>query len=53
MAFVLLLCRSLGIIGHQRLGQTGLHRLAFGQTLAQVGAQAAQGGDAGNDAGLF
>ena len=37
----------------QRLGQTGLHGLAFGQTLAQVGAQAAQGGDAGDDAGLF
>ena len=26
---------------HQRLGQTGLHCLAFGQALAQVGAQAA------------
>ena len=38
---------------HQRLGQTGLHGLALGQALAQVGAQAAQGGDAGDDAGLF
>ena len=37
----------------QRFGQTGLHGLAFGQALAQVGAQAAQGGDAGDDAGLF
>ena len=37
----------------QRLGQTGLHGLTFGQALAQVGAQAAQGGDAGDDAGLF
>jgi len=40
-------------ITHQRLGQTGLHYLALGQALAQVGAQAAQGGDAGDDAGLF
>jgi len=38
---------------HKRLSQTGLHGLAFGQALAQVGAQAAQGGDAGDDAGLF
>ena len=37
----------------QRLGQTGLHCLAFGQALAQVRAQTAQGGDAGDDAGLF
>ena len=38
---------------HQRLGKTCLHGLAFGQALAQVGAQAAQGGDSGDNAGLF
>ena len=38
---------------HQRLGQMGLGGLAGGQALAQVGAQAAQGGYAGDDAGLF
>jgi len=38
---------------HQHLGQPGLHGLALGQALAQVGAQAAQGGDTGDDAGLF
>ena len=43
----------LGHLLHQRLGQTRLHCLALGQALAQVGAEAAQGGDAGDDAGLF
>lgn len=38
---------------HQRLGQMGLGGLAGGQALAQVGAQAAQLGYAGDDAGLF
>jgi len=37
----------------QRLGQMGLGGLAGGQALAQVGAQAAQLGYAGDDAGLF
>lgn len=37
----------------QRLGQAGLYGLTLGQALAQVGAQLAQGGDAGDDAGLF
>ena len=43
----------LGHLLHQRLGQTRLHCLALGQALAQLKAQAAQLGDAGNDAGLF
>ncbi len=38
---------------YQRLGQVGLGGLAGGQALAQVGAQAAQLGYAGDDAGLF
>ena len=42
-----------GHLLHQRLGQTGLHGLTVGKALAQVGAQAAQCGDAGDDAGLF
>ena len=37
----------------QLLGQTRLHGLLLRQALAQVGAEAAQGGDAGDDAGLF
>jgi hypothetical protein len=37
----------------QRLGQMGLGGLAGRQALAQVGAQAAQLGYAGDDAGLF
>ena len=43
----------LGHLLHQRLGQTRLHCLALGQALAQIGAQAAQLCDAGDDAGLF
>ena len=43
----------LGHLLHQRLRQARLHCLALGQALAQVGAQAAQLGDAGDDAGLF
>ena len=38
---------------HQRLSQTGLHGLLLRQALAQIGAQAAQLCDAGDDAGLF
>jgi len=38
---------------HQRLGQLGLHGLARGEALAQLKAQAAQGGNAGDNAGLF
>jgi hypothetical protein len=45
--------RALHNILHQRLGQMGLGGLAGGQALAQVGAQAAQLGYAGDDAGLF
>ena len=41
------------IFRHQRLCQMGLGGLAGGQVLAQVGAQAAQLGYAGDDAGLF
>ena len=43
----------LGHLLHQRLRQVRLHCLALGQALAQVGAQAAQLCDAGDDAGLF
>ena len=37
----------------QRLGQLGLGGLTGCQALAKVSAQAAQGGYAGDDAGLF
>lgn len=42
-----------GHLLHQHLGQMGLGALADGQALAQVGAQAAQLGYAGDDVGLL
>ena len=48
-----MLWQGSGHLLHQRLGQMGLGGLAGGQALAQVGAQAAQLGYAGDDAGLF
>ena len=38
---------------HQHLRQQGLLGAGGGEALAQVGAQGAQGGYAGDDAGLF
>lgn len=38
---------------HQGFGEEGLDGLPGGEALAQVGAQAAQGFDTGDDAGLF
>ena len=46
-----MLWQGSGHLLHQRLGQMGLGGLAVGQALAQIGAQAAQLGYAGDDAG--